>query len=161
MPHLATDTRSPSPAIVFTFPGIGVQYPRIRVQHPRNPCSSSRNSCSRSPGIGVQDRPEYADTNISRTTAVGCFPGGVSPFGVEELSGNVWEWTRSLQSHYPYGPSQKREDLAISDDVPRMLRGGSFDSGGGGVRAALRYGSRPDGRGDGSGFRVVVSPFSP
>ena len=103
----------------------------------------------------------YDDTNISRTTAVGCFPGGVSPFGVEELSGNVWEWTRSLQGHYPYGPSQKREDLAIGDDVPRVLRGGSFDSDGGGVRAALRYGSRPDGRGDGSGFRVVVSPFSP
>ena len=72
MPHLATDTRPSSPAIVFTFPGIGVQHPGIRVQHPRNRCSSSRNSCSRSPGIRVQDRPEYAlevwiETEIPKT----------------------------------------------------------------------------------------------
>ena len=80
MPHLATDTRSLSPAIVFTFPGIGVQHPGIRVQHPRNRCSSSRNSCSRSPGIRVQDRPEYAPD------------GTLAVVGTDDTPGRVFLW---------------------------------------------------------------------
>jgi formylglycine-generating enzyme required for sulfatase activity len=47
---------------------------------------------------------------------------------VEDLSGNVWEWTRSLESDYPY-PSRratraKREDLQAPGGASRVLRGG-------------------------------------
>jgi formylglycine-generating enzyme required for sulfatase activity len=74
------------------------------------------------------NRANYGATGINTTSAVGCFPHGASPYGVEDLSGNVWEWTRSLESDYPY-PSRratraKREDLQAPGGASRVLRGG-------------------------------------
>jgi len=109
------------------------------------------------------NKANYVDTGLGTTSAVGCFPGGAGPYGCEEMSGNVWEWTRSLFGDYPYPPEgpkrQAREDLNAPGDASRVLRGGAFNYFAGFARCADRYGGYPDSRYDASGFRVVGSPL--
>jgi len=104
------------------------------------------------------ERANYDNTGINTTSAVGCFPGGTCPYGCEEMSGNVWEWTRSLNESYPYQPGDGREDL--QSDRARVLRGGSWDDDRTYVRCALRFGFNPGDGADNIGFRVVLSPRS-
>ena len=90
------------------------------------------------------NRANYIETGINTTSTVGCFPHGASPYGVEELSGNVWEWMRSLEGDYPYPVRRpgrvKREDLQASEDASRVLRGGAFWYDPRNVRCACRHG---------------------
>lgn len=116
-------------------------------------------------GIFDANLGNSGETGIGRQSAVGCFPGGASPYGTEELSGNVWEWTQSIfaadygapPTKYPYVAGDGREDL----DSPalRVLRGGAFGYVPWSVRCAVRYRDEPSARFIVIGFRVVVSPF--
>jgi len=114
----------------------------------------------------------YYEARIGVTSAVGCFPSGASPYGIQDLSGNVWEWTRSLWGKdwekpdftYPSNakdPENHCENLSAGKDVLRVLRGGSFDYSGKNLRCANRYRYDPDDRFRIIGFRVVVSPLKP
>ncbi|MGH7491108.1 MAG: SUMF1/EgtB/PvdO family nonheme iron enzyme [bacterium] len=100
----------------------------------------------------------YGETKIGDTSTVGCFSGGVSPCGCEEMAGNVWEWTRSLYKPYPYAPKDGRENLKAPDSVSRVVRGGSFHDNSRRVRCSYREGFDPNDRYDVIGFRVVLSP---
>ena len=79
------------------------------------------------------------------------------------MSGNVWEWTRSVYADYPYPAGgkvlQPREDLAAGDWYSRVLRGGSFGNDEGGLRCAARHRNLPNYRSDFIGFRVCASPL--
>ena len=107
----------------------------------------------------------YAATGIGTTSAVGCFAAGKSPNDVEDMSGNVWEWTRSLLGEssreptfkYPYRPDDGREDLRASNESLRVLRGGAFRSAPHGVRCAYRYGADARDVYYDVGFRVALA----
>jgi formylglycine-generating enzyme required for sulfatase activity len=105
------------------------------------------------------DRANFDETGIGTTNAVGCFPGGVSWCGIEELAGNAWEWTRFNYRRYPHRPNDGRKDTEdIEGDAPRVLRGGSFRDSSSKARCAHWQQQGPDSRGF-NGCRVVLSPF--
>jgi len=62
----------------------------------------------------------------NETAPVGSFPRGASPYGVLDLSGNVWEWVSSLYRPYPYDPADGREDPEANGE--RATRGGGHDA---------------------------------
>jgi len=97
--------------------------------------------------------------NVGDTTPVGQYPAGASPYGVLDMSGNVWEWTSTLFRDYPYDASDGREDPGA--DRRRVLRGGAFFSARRNVRSAYRHGSLIDYRYHGLGFRVVSPGLDP
>jgi formylglycine-generating enzyme required for sulfatase activity len=115
------------------------------------------------------DRANLSQSGIDQVSAVECFPGGASPYGCEEMSGNAWEWTRSLWEPdfskpvfcYPYERQDGREDVGASLENLRVVRGGSYFSTPGIARCAYRHRLAPVVRDVNIGFRVVVLPFSP
>ncbi|MCP4540117.1 MAG: SUMF1/EgtB/PvdO family nonheme iron enzyme [Chloroflexi bacterium] len=106
------------------------------------------------------NRANYDETRIETTSAVGCFPGGVSFCGVEDLSGNVREWCQTKWEG-DYGDYQNDNDPEGGHS--RVLRGGSFLSYNWYVRCAYRRSRSPDDQDNPFlGFRlVVVSPLPP
>jgi formylglycine-generating enzyme required for sulfatase activity len=117
------------------------------------------------------DKANTSETKIGDPSVVGCFPAGASPYGLLDVSGNVWEWTRSLWGKdyskpsykYPYNPKDgERENLKAENEVLRVLRGGSFPNEASDARCAARVRCTPDDWHLNRGFRVVVvSPALP
>ena len=126
---------------------------------------AARGADGRSYPWGEEADPEKAnssETGIGRVSAVGCFPGGASPWGCEEMSGNVSEWTRSLGENYssPGGYDRIRRESLRKNDGFRAFCGGSCFSSSSLVRCAMRFGYDPVRRNVNLGFRIALSPFS-
>ncbi|MBN1873609.1 MAG: SUMF1/EgtB/PvdO family nonheme iron enzyme, partial [Anaerolineae bacterium] len=98
-------------------------------------------------------------------TPVDAYPRGASPYGLLDMVGNVWEWTRSLWgAHlyvpgygYPYDPRDGREQMEADAALHRVLRGGSFHDGQTFARCACRNHLRPQSFAWYVGFRVAIS----
>jgi formylglycine-generating enzyme required for sulfatase activity len=110
-------------------------------------------------------RANYGDAGLKRTSAVGCFEAGKSPYGLLDMSGNVWEWTRSNWGaslerphyYYPYVPHDQREDLQAPESMLRVIRGGSCHSSPQDIRCDHRGAEYPGARREHIGFRLAVT----
>ena len=105
---------------------------------------------------GDESNPNFAnydEANIGSTSVVGCFPNGSSPYGCEEMSGNVWEWCRTKW----YENYDTKADNDLKGNRARVLRGGAFSFDVRFVRCAYRVGYYPLNRFVNVGFRVVAS----
>ena len=67
---------------------------------------------------------------------VGSHPKGATPEGVQDLAGNVHQWTSSMALPFPYRADDGREDPDKPAD--RVTRGGAADTGADTLRATWR-----------------------
>jgi formylglycine-generating enzyme required for sulfatase activity len=104
---------------------------------------------------GSQPRRDRANFGGRSPTPVGSFECPECPFGLHDMAGNVWEWTRSPHQLYPYDETDDREDLDV--DALWVMRGGSFGDPARNVRTATRGGADPGVRRPFIGFRLVIS----
>jgi formylglycine-generating enzyme required for sulfatase activity len=95
------------------------------------------------------------ESEVGRPSAIGMCPGGATPSGAHDLTGNVWEWCLSLHRPYPYQFGDGRNEPETDGD--RVVRGGSWLIVLRNSRCAYRLRNRPDSFNDLLGFRVVLS----
>lgn len=98
---------------------------------------------------------EDEDEFLGNTTKVGIYSKGASPFNVQDMAGNVIEWTKSLYRSYPYNEVSDTEALVVLGE--RVLRGGSFIDTFNNVRCARRFKALPTFYSNYIGFRVAYS----
>jgi len=98
------------------------------------------------------------DDGYANTAPVGSFPLGASRYGVEDVVGNVWEWTADWYAPYtavasvdPKGPAEE-----VAGDG-RVIRGGAWNGAyPAWVRPTFRYHDAPAKRSYGVGFRCAA-----
>jgi len=100
------------------------------------------------------------------TTSIGSFPDGVSPYGVLDMAGNVWEWTADWYRDNYYSVSPVENPQGPESGTRRVVRGGCWmDNYLKSIRTAKRWYNIPESvfsTGSGSkspnlGFRCAAS----
>ena len=88
--------------------------------------AAARGLAARAYPYGTHADAASANTKSANRTGpvpVGSFPRGATPEGLQDMSGNVWEWTSSPITAYPGARS-----LPDSMSQFRVIRGGAFDT---------------------------------
>jgi formylglycine-generating enzyme required for sulfatase activity len=95
--------------------------------------------CTRANGYDkVVNKPCVGDT-----AKVGSTKSGGSPWGVMDMAGNVYEWVNDLYAADYYASSPGENPAGPETGDARVLRGGSWMSDDGDLRASARYSSVP------------------
>lgn len=106
---------------------------------------------------GNEHARDRANVSGNGTTPVDQYPLGVSPFGVYDLLGNVFEWVADLYGEDYYSCSPRDNPKGTLTSTNRVVRGGSFrfEHGECGLSAVQRRCANPNDRADVVGFRAA------
>ena len=125
-------------------------------------------ACAWDPGLGRRRRWPWGDSEWTpalanlggdalRPAPVGAYEAGASAYAVEQLVGDVWEWTSSRFEPWPgFAPMLYADYSApfFGGDY-RVLRGGSWAVGGASIRPSFRNWDLPIRRQIFSGLRLA------
>lgn len=103
---------------------------------------------------GDEPRRDRANFLSVAPTPVGSFDCPECAHGLSDMSGNVWELTRSPYQPYPYDTSDDLRDLET--DALWVMRGGAYNDSDALVRTAVRGGADPGARRPFIGFRLAL-----
>lgn len=93
------------------------------------------------------------DDGYPESSPVGSFPRGASPFGMEDMAGNVWEWCSDFVA--PYNGKPKVNPRGPISGAQRIYRGGSWKSRFQSLRATTRGSNVPTFSCNDLGFRIA------
>ena len=93
------------------------------------------------------------DDGYPESSPVGAFPLGASPFGMEDMAGNVWEWC--LDYVEPYRGTPRVNPRGPTSGAKRIYRGGSWKSRFNSLRTTVRSSNVPSFSCNDLGFRIV------
>jgi formylglycine-generating enzyme required for sulfatase activity len=93
------------------------------------------------------------DDGFAESAPVGAFPLGASPFGMEDMAGNVWEWCLDFMETYRGTP--KVNPRGAVSGAKRIYRGGSWKSRFNSLRTTTRGANVPNYTCNDLGFRIV------
>jgi formylglycine-generating enzyme required for sulfatase activity len=96
-----------------------------------------------------------ANLDAASPKPVGSFPSGMTPQGVQDLIGNVWEWTSSRARIYP---GNEDAEVGSGEQNYMVTRGGAYvskSSGNEAITAASRVFAAPTTTHETLGFRLV------
>ena len=108
---------------------------------------------------GDTPRRDRATFGGDGPTAAGSRPCPECAHGLEDMAGNVWEWTRSPYQPYPFDDADDRAGLDA--DALWVMRGGGFADPARLVRTTARGAAEPGARRPFIGFRVALVPPRP
>lgn len=92
---------------------------------------------------------------FTRTATVGSYPKGVSPYGIHDMAGNVWEWVADWYSENYYRGAPSRNPKGPESGQHRVIRGGSWLVYPRELRSSYRHGVEANYRHHYLGFRCA------
>ena len=91
---------------------------------------------------------------IGKTTSVGLYSLGESPYGLLDMVGNVWEWCNDWYYSDYYNNSPDKNPPGPPTGACRVFRGGGWHNNSQSIRCATRNDSVPSFRVNDIGFRL-------